>query len=91
MPQPEDERKNGTMARNALISCIRLYQKILSPDTGWFAYRYPYGACRFAPTCSEYAARAIQRFGVVRGGWLGVRRVLRCHPWHRGGYDPVPR
>ncbi len=47
-------------------------------------------ACRFAPTCSEYAKLALTSHGVLRGAWLAARRVLRCHPWHPGGYDPPP-
>ena len=48
------------------------------------------GACRFRPTCSEYAAIAVSEFGFARGVWMALRRVLRCHPFHRGGFDPVP-
>jgi putative membrane protein insertion efficiency factor len=48
------------------------------------------GACRYQPTCSEYAAIAVSEYGVMRGGWMALRRLLRCHPFHRGGFDPVP-
>ena len=46
--------------------------------------------CRFQPTCSEYARQSIQKYGVIRGGWLTFKRLCRCHPWAKGGYDPVP-
>ncbi|MCX7946439.1 MAG: membrane protein insertion efficiency factor YidD [Hydrogenophilus sp.] len=65
-----------------LIGCLRLYQWFFSP---WLGRN-----CRFIPTCSEYMIESLQRYGVWRGGWMGLRRLLRCHPWHPGGFDPVP-
>ncbi|MBE6100961.1 MAG: membrane protein insertion efficiency factor YidD [Selenomonas ruminantium] len=47
-------------------------------------------SCRYVPTCSEYALIAIEKYGAIKGGWLSLKRILRCHPWHEGGYDPVP-
>ena len=68
--------------KRVLLSVIRFYRRRLSPGLP--------RACRFYPTCSEYAEEAIRRFGAVRGGQLAARRILRCHPFARGGYDPVP-
>jgi len=65
-----------------VIHLIRAYRFLLSPWLG--------GHCRFHPTCSSYAITAIERYGVLRGGWLAVRRLSHCHPWHPGGLDPVP-
>ncbi|HEU5299806.1 MAG TPA: membrane protein insertion efficiency factor YidD [bacterium] len=65
-----------------LLAFIRAYQRFVSP--------YTPPSCRFYPTCSSYAVEAIGRYGAWRGGYLAVRRLLRCHPFHAGGYDPVP-
>jgi putative membrane protein insertion efficiency factor len=65
-----------------LIQAIKAYRFLLSPWLG--------GHCRFHPTCSCYAITAIERYGVLRGGVMAVRRLLRCHPWHPGGIDEVP-
>ncbi|MGI9181897.1 MAG: membrane protein insertion efficiency factor YidD [Longimicrobiaceae bacterium] len=65
-----------------MILMIRFYQKWISPVLP--------PSCRFRPTCSAYTLEAIQRYGAARGCWLGLKRLLRCHPFCRGGYDPVP-
>lgn len=66
----------------ALLLLVRLYQAALSPLLG--------GACRFHPSCSHYAIEAIERHGAARGAWMALKRVLRCHPFAAGGFDPVP-
>ena len=76
-------------AQRAVIALIRLYQATLSPDHGPLKARYPYGYCRFTPTCSEYGLEAVSRYGVVRGSAAALWRILRCNPWNPGGHDPV--
>ncbi|QGA49540.1 membrane protein insertion efficiency factor YidD [Pseudomonas brassicacearum] len=68
--------------KRLLIGLVRLYQFLISPLLG--------PRCRFYPSCSHYAIEAVQSHGAFRGAWLAVRRLGRCHPWHPGGYDPVP-
>ena len=67
--------------KNFLISLIKLYQKISS--------LFP-AKCRFYPTCSEYTKQAILKYGIFKGGLLGIKRIAKCHPLNEGGYDPVP-
>ena len=68
--------------RGLCLELIRLYQVTLSQVTP--------PSCRFVPSCSQYTYEAISKFGVLKGIWLGVKRLVRCHPFHSGGYDPVP-
>jgi putative membrane protein insertion efficiency factor len=70
------------MPRRIAVGAVRGYQVLVSPLLA--------PSCRFRPTCSAYAITSIERFGVVKGGWLALKRVGRCHPWSPGGFDPVP-
>jgi putative membrane protein insertion efficiency factor len=89
MHQPTDKQgsgqplaKHNKTMRKVIILFITLYRWLISP---WLGNR-----CRFYPSCSHYACTAVDRFGALRGSWLALRRLGRCHPWHEGGVDPVP-
>lgn len=70
------------MLKRALLWVIRFYRAYISPHSA--------PSCKFIPTCSQYGLEAVERFGAIKGGALTVWRILRCNPWSRGGYDPVP-
>ena len=67
--------------KNIAISLINLYKYLISPLLG--------NNCRYLPTCSEYTKESIIKYGVVKGFWLGLKRIAKCHPWGKGGYDPI--
>ncbi len=71
------------LSSSLLVGLIRLYQGILSPYLG--------RSCRYNPTCSQYTLEAIQLWGPIKGLWMGLKRISRCHPWGNHGYDPVPK
>ncbi len=75
--------------RYFVIRLLKVYQRILSFDHGIIKVFFPYGFCRFKPTCSEYAIAAIEKYGVIKGGLKALWRVMRCNPWSKGGWDPV--
>ena len=68
--------------RKIISGIIKIYSYMVSP------FLAP--NCRYTPTCSQYAQTAVMRFGVIKGGWLAIKRISSCHPWHEAGYDPVP-
>lgn len=71
------------MIRRFFILLIKGYSYLISPFMG--------NNCRYTPTCSAYTQEAVEKHGVIKGLWLGIKRISRCHPWHEGGYDPVPK
>lgn len=71
-----------TFPAKCLKMLVRAYQVSLSPLMG--------GSCRFTPTCSNYAIEALEKYGALKGSWLAAKRILRCHPWGKSGFDPVP-
>ena len=71
----------SVLARSAGIALIKAYRRVISPMLP--------ASCRFTPSCSLYTLQAIEKYGLLRGGWMGARRLLRCHPFSKGGFDPV--
>lgn len=67
--------------KQIIICCLRFYQKFISPA------KRP--SCRFYPTCSQYAIEAVEKHGALKGGFMAIKRIMKCHPFHKGGYDPV--
>lgn len=77
--------------KKCLLFLIRFYQKYLSFDTGLGKFVFPsWGACRFSPTCSQYAYEAISKYGILRGTILSFKRIVKCHPGNKGGWDNIP-
>ena len=77
------------LPRHITVQIIKIYQKILSFDHGWLSIFFPNGYCRFRPTCSEYAIQAISKYGLFKGGFKALWRVIRCNPFNKGGWDPL--
>ena len=71
------------------IFLIKIYQKTFSPDQGWLKIFFPHGFCRFHPHCSEYSQQAFEKYGTIKGIYLSLWRILRCHPWSKGGIDSI--
>ena len=77
------------ISKKIVILLINIYQKTLSFDHGLLKVFYPYGFCRFTPTCSQYGKEAVEKHGVIKGMMVTMWRIIRCNPWNKGGYDPV--
>ena len=73
----------GKAARKFVVLLVRFYQAAISPFLG--------SSCRHVPTCSNYMIEAVEEWGALKGGWMGIKRIARCHPWGTSGHDPVPR
>ena len=87
MEQEKKENRGGKITLRVIaafpfIMLVKFYQKCISP--------FLPASCRYTPTCSQYSVEAFKKWGVIKGGWLTIKRILRCHPWGGSGYDPVP-
>lgn len=74
-----------------LVAVVKIYQILISPEKSFWGKGRNIKICRFHPTCSDYTIGSLRQHGIIKGGFLSVRRILRCHPWNPGGYDPVPK
>jgi len=83
-------KKLNLLVRAATLMAIRVYQKTLSFDHSPLAKIFPFWGCKFYPSCSEYTYQAINKYGIAKGAWLGLKRLVRCHPLAKGGHDPLP-
>ena len=79
----------SSLPQQFFLRLIRVYQTSLSPDHSWLKLRYPYGFCRFYPSCSQYAYDSVTKYGVSRGSWLAAQRICKCVPWRQGKLDLV--
>ena len=75
--------------KRMVVKLIKIYQKTLSFDHGPLKPYYPHGFCRFNPSCSQYGVEAIEKYGIIKGGFMTTWRIMRCNPWNKGGNDPV--
>lgn len=75
--------------RKIVVTAIKFYQKTLSFDHGPMKTLYPHGFCRFYPSCSQYGVEAVEKYGIIKGGFKTIWRVMRCNPWNKGGNDPL--
>lgn len=82
MNTPKALRAICSVPKRVAMALVGFYRKYISP-------MFP-PSCRYVPSCSEYAMIALQRYGFIKGSWMAIKRICRCHPWHPGGYDPVP-
>jgi len=82
---------NYLFPSHTVAAIIGLYQRFLSPDHSWLKARHPHGFCRHYPTCSEYGRQSFLKFGLLKGLFLTLKRVSRCHPWAEPSIDPVPQ
>lgn len=75
--------------KKIILFIVKIYQRTISPDFGITSYKHPQGYCRFYPSCSQYSYQAIEKYGVFKGMYKGLRRIIKCNPFNSGGFDPL--